>query len=162
MLRHLPIVALVAAATLAATTASAQSTARAAYVDPYDYFTTDAQYEAWYSLRARLAAGFDQICGDTFCEGDFSNITPLRFECSVQRGSGRIGSCVWSFAASSEEIVPATGRIEVLQPSWQCPIPLAPHTTIDALLAGLAGDDPLDTPLPGTTLSIYDALAHCL
>jgi hypothetical protein len=39
---------------------------------------------------------------------------------------------------------------------------IAPHTTIDALLAGLAGDDPLHAPLPGTTLSVYDGLTHCL
>lgn len=157
MLRHVLFIA----AAMCATAASAQSM-RGSYTDPYTYFTTDAQYEAWYSLRARLATGFDDVCGDTFCEGDFSNITSLRFECSVQRGSGRIGSCVWSFAASSEEIVAATGRIDVLQPTWQCPIPVAPHTTIDGLLAALAGDDPLHTPLPGTTLSIYDGLTHCL
>ena len=135
---------------------------RMIYTDPYSYFTTDAQFEAWYSLRARLAVDFDDICGDTFCEGDFSNITPLRFQCSVQRGSGRIGRCVWSFAASNEDIDPATGALDVQQPSWQCPIPIAPHTTIDALLAALAGDDPLDTPLPGTLLTIYDGLVHCL
>ncbi|MGN6518965.1 MAG: hypothetical protein ACTHK2_06040 [Dokdonella sp.] len=145
----------------AAGSAHAQSH-RVTYTDPYSYFTTDAQFEAWYSLRARLAVDFDDICGDTFCEGDFSNITPLRFQCSVQRGSGRIGGCVWSFAASNEDIDPATGALDVQQPSWQCPIPIAPHTTIEALLSALAGDDPLDTPLPGTPLTVYDGLLHCL
>ncbi|HEU4665334.1 MAG TPA: hypothetical protein VFS55_14995, partial [Dokdonella sp.] len=125
---------------------------RSYYTDPYGYFTTDAQFEAWYSLRARLASAFDDVCGDTFCEGDFSNITPLRFQCSVQHGSGRIGGCVWSFAASNEDIDPATGGMEVQQPSWQCPIPVSAHTTIDALMDALAGDDPLHTPLPGTPL----------
>lgn len=135
---------------------------RTRYVDPYSYFTTDAQFEAWYSLRARLAVGFDDVCGDTFCEGDFSNIAPLRFQCSVQAGNGRIGRCVWSFAASEEDIDPATGALEVRQPTWQCPIQLGPHTTIDELLAALAGDDPLQTALPGTASSIYDSLGHCL
>ena len=147
---------------LAAVSSPVAAQAAPTYGDVYGYFTTDAQYEAWYTLASQLRRNFDDVCGDTFCEGDFSNITPLRFECSVQRGSGRIGSCVWSFAASSEEIVPTSGRIEVLQPTWQCPIPLAPHTTIDALLAALAGDDPLHTPLPGTPLSVYDGLLHCL
>jgi hypothetical protein len=132
------------------------------YVDVYEYFTTDAQFEAWFALRAGLEADFDDICGDTFCEGDWSNITPLRLRCSVQLGSGRIGDCAWSFAASNEEIDPRGGAIAVDTQTWQCPLPIAPHTTIDALLAALAGEDPLHAPLPGTPLSVYDALSSCL
>jgi len=140
----------------------AAQSVRASYVDVYDYFTSDAQFEAWYSLRTRLEAGFDDICGDTFCEGDWSNITPLRLRCSVQRGSGRIGRCVWSFAASNEEIDARTGAIDVETHAWECVLPIAPHTPIDALLAALAGDDPLQTPLPGTDRTIYDGLGDCL
>lgn len=140
----------------------AAQSVRTSYVDVYDYFTSDAQFEAWYSLRTRLEAGFDDICGDTFCEGDWSNITPLRLRCSVQRGSGRIGRCVWSFAASNEEIDARTGAIDVETQAWECVLPIAPHTPIDALLAALAGDDPLQTPLPGTDRTIYDGLGDCL
>ena len=141
---------------------SAAQSARASYVDVYEYFTEDAQFDAWYSLRTRLEADFDDLCGDTFCEGDWSNITPLRLRCSVQRGSGRIGRCVWSFAASNEEIDAHTGAIAVETHAWECALPLASHTTIDALLAALAGDGPLQTPLPGTGRSIYDGLGDCL
>jgi hypothetical protein len=133
-----------------------------AYVDVYEYFTSDAQFEAWFTLRAGLEADFDNICGDTFCEGDWSNITPLRLRCSVQLGSGRIGHCVWSFAASNEEIDPRGGAIGVDTLTWRCALPIAPHTTIDALLAALAVDEPLYAPLPGGTASIYDGLAECL
>ena len=143
------------------THAGAQS-ASMRYSDPYAYFTTDAQYEAWYSLRAGLEIDFDEICGDTFCEGDYSNITPLRFQCSVQQASGRIGHCVWSFAASNEDIDPRNGDVAVQAPAWSCSIALAPQVTIDALLAALAGDSPLHAPLPGSGSSIYDALADCL
>jgi hypothetical protein len=132
------------------------------YVDVYEYFTTDAQFEAWFALRAGLEADFDDICGDTFCEGDWSNITPLRLRCSVQLGSGRIGDCVWSFAASNEEIDASSGAITVESHAWQCVLPLATHTTIDALLAALAGEAPLQAPLPGTEISIYDGLGNCL
>src|SRR5699024_5415857 len=111
---------------------------------------------------AGLEADFDDICGDTFCEGDWSNITPLRLRCSVVAGSGRIGHCVWSFAASNEEIDARSGAIAVATQAWQCELPVAPHTTIDALLAALAGDHPLHKPLPGTPLSVYDALSSCL
>lgn len=152
-----------ALATLAMFTAGAGAQSmRAAYVDPFSYFTTDAQFEAWLSLRARLAADFDDICGDTFCEGDWSNITALRLQCSVQRVSGRIGECVWSFAASNEDIDANGGAVGVETHAWQCVLPIAPHTTIDALLAALAGDGPLYLSLPGTQASAYDALADCL
>ena len=135
---------------------------RPPFVDPYSYFTEEAQYEAWYTLRAGLELGFEAICGDTFCEGDYANITPLRFQCSVQVHSGRIGACSWSFAASSEEIDPRNGQISVGTPAWTCAIPLAPGTTIDALLAALAGDEPLHADLPGGAGTVYDALVECL
>jgi hypothetical protein len=66
------------------------------------------------------------------------------------------------FAASNEEIDPRTGDVAVQLPAWQCPIPLAPQVRIDALLATLAVESPLDAPLPGSSASIYDALIDCL
>ena len=160
-----PLLATITFATLAAQALPAHADAwRPPFVDPYSYFTEDAQYEAWYALRAGLELGFEEICGDTFCEGDYSNIAPLRFQCSVQLRSGRIGACTWSFAASNEEIDPASGQLTVdsaeLAP---CNVPLA-----------TAGDDrrparprwrvtsrcmPRCRAVRG---SIYDALGDCL
>lgn len=158
-----PLLATIALATLAAQALPAHADAwRPPFVDPYSYFTEDAQYEAWYALRAGLELGFEAICGDTFCEGDYSNIAPLRFQCSVQLRSGRIGACTWSFAASNEEIDPRDGQLAVDTPSWTCAIPLVPNLTIGELLAALAGDEPLHAVLPGGTGSIYDALGDCL
>ncbi|WP_395680630.1 hypothetical protein [Dokdonella sp.] len=157
-----PLLAAIAMGIAAAHPLHAAAPSTRAYVDAYEYFTTDAQFEAWYSIRAALEDGFDDICGDTFCEGDWSNITPLRLRCSVQLGSGRIGRCVWSFAASNEEIDARSGAITVDTQAWRCVLPVAPRTTIAELLAALAGDDPLYTPLPRTTLSVYDALSYCL
>ncbi|MEP7044238.1 MAG: hypothetical protein ABI843_14330 [Dokdonella sp.] len=141
---------------------TAQSASPPHFVEEYEYFTTDAQYEAWYTLTTQLVGNFDDICGDTFCEGDYSNIQSLRFRCSVEQSSGRIGQCVWIFAGSYEEIDPATGVVAVEARTWNCPTPLARRTTMTALLSALAGDDPLDTPLPGTQTTIYDGLADCL
>ena len=135
---------------------------RPPFVDPYSYFTEDAQYEAWYALRAGLELGFEAICGDTFCEGDYSNLTPLRFQCSVQLQTGRIGACSWSFAASSEEIDPRSGQLAIDVPAWTCAIPLAPGVTMPQLLAALAGDEPLHATLPGGSGSIYESLIGCL
>src|SRR5690606_41745210 len=77
---------------------------RPGYGEATGYFRTDAQYEAWFTLTRGLRRDFDWICGDTFCEGEYSNIQPLRYTCSVHLGSGRIGMCTWVFAASHEEI----------------------------------------------------------
>lgn len=132
------------------------------YVDAGSYLRGDAEIEAWYGLRHRLRTEFDQICGDTFCEGEYSNIESLRFLCSVDRTSGLIGQCVWVFAGSQEEIDPASGRVQVQARSWRCEVPLAPRTTVEALLSGLARDPALHTPLPGTSRSIYDGLIDCL
>ena len=158
-----PLLATIALAILTAQALPAHADAwRPPFVDPYSYFSEDAQYEAWFALRAGLELGFEAICGDTFCEGDYSNITPLRFQCSVQLRSGRIGACTWTFAASNEEIDPASGQMSIDAPIWRCSVPLAPHVTIDDLLVALAGNEPLHATLPGDAGSIYDALGDCL
>ncbi|QSQ20801.1 hypothetical protein JY651_37075 [Pyxidicoccus parkwayensis] len=132
------------------------------YVDTSSYLTSEADLNAWYQLRANLNQNFDDVCGDTFCEGDYSNIQSLRFRCSVDNRTGVIGECVWVFAASNEEVDPATGAISVDAQSFTCRVPLAPRTTIQSLLAALAGPNPLRATLPRSTLSIYDGLADCL
>ena len=132
------------------------------YVDASDYVQGETQIDAWLSLLSALKRDFDEICGDTFCEGDYSNIESLRYRCSVEQASGRIGTCVWIFAASDEEIDLATGEIVVMPKFWRCPTPLAPGTTLGALLAALAGHSPLYAPLPGSDRSIYDGLIDCL
>jgi hypothetical protein len=144
-------------------TAHAQSDSRRHhYIDVYEYFNTDAQYDAWYNLTMQLDQNFDDVCGDTFCEGDYSNIQSLRLRCSVEQRGGQIGQCVWIFAGSYEDIDPANGHVGVNSQVWQCLLPIAPHTTIDGLMTALAGNDPLRTTLPGTQVTIYDGLADCI
>lgn len=132
------------------------------YVDVSAYLTADADIEAWHTLVLNLKRNFDDICGDTFCEGEYSNIQSLRYRCSVDRQTGKMGSCVWAFAASNEEISPLTGKIVVDAQVWRCRSPLARGTHIRDALAALAGPSPLYAPLPGTGRSIYDGLSACL
>lgn len=135
---------------------------RPIYVDASAYLQDEADFEAWSTLRRQLRRNFDGICGDTFCEGDYTNIQALRFVCSVQRLTGRLGQCAWSFAASEESVDPAHGRIGLDAPAWLCRSPLVPGTTIEALLGALQGDEPLYAALPGTALTLYDGLVDCL
>ncbi|HEY0232838.1 MAG TPA: hypothetical protein VGC55_16450 [Dokdonella sp.] len=142
--------------------AALPSTPQPHFVVEYEFFTSDAQYEDWYALTTGLRSDFDDICGDTFCEGDYSNLQPLSFHCSVEQVSGRIGSCIWTFAGSYEEIDAASGAISVDARTWNCPTPLAARTKMTALLAALAVSHPLQAPLPGTQTTIYDGLIDCL
>ncbi|MBB6598653.1 hypothetical protein [Luteimonas sp. MC1825] len=132
------------------------------YVDVAAYLQTDEAFEAWFTLRHQLYRNFDAICGDTFCEGDYSNIQSLRFVCSVHRVSGLVGSCAWSFAASEESVARRSGRISAETPAWLCVSPLVAGTTIEALLHALQGEEPLYAALPGTSLTLYDGLVDCL
>lgn len=147
---------------LAVPVSAADSAAARQYVDVSSYLTSEADFEAWYQLRANLNQNFDAICGDTFCEGDYSNIQSLRFRCSVDSRTGVLGECVWVFAASNEEVDPATGAISVQTQSFTCKAPLAPRTTLRAFLAALSGPSPLYAPLPRTQTSLYDGLVDCL
>lgn len=134
------------------------------YVEAGSYFTEPADIDAWYSLTRALKADFDHICGDTFCEGDYSNYQSLGFRCSIEQASGQLGQCMWSFAASQDEIDPATGEVTVAGEIWSCPMPLAAATAAGDFLTVLASSDdrPLFTPLPGSELSLYDGLVDCL
>ncbi|MEO7432006.1 MAG: hypothetical protein ABIR62_08275, partial [Dokdonella sp.] len=150
VIRLLPVLLILAFSA----TAHAQADARRHhYVDVYEYFTTDAQYESWFTLSAQLDQDFDDICGDTFCEGDYSNIQSLRLRCSVETFNGRIGQCLWIFAGSYEDVDSGSGRIDVHSEVWRCAVPLAPQTTIDGLLAALAVPHPLYATLPGTQVT---------
>jgi hypothetical protein len=134
------------------------------FVDARWYFDDPERIDGWYALTATLRRNFDDVCGDTFCEGDYSNYESLGFRCSVEQGSGIVGSCVWMFAASIDEIAPETGQIRVQWRNWRCRAPLARRTTAIELLDTLtaAGPDPLHAALPRTTTSLYDGLVDCL
>lgn len=132
------------------------------YVDIVSYLSADADIDAWYTLNYKLKDGFDDICGDTFCEGDYSNIEALSYRCSVDETHGTIGRCAWVFAASTEDIDPGNGDIVVDARHWSCLSPVAPGTRAEDFLHALAVDAPLHAPLPGTGKSIYDGLIDCL
>ena len=164
MLRPSMINLFLAAAALAiAAPAAVAQESGTGYADVSGYPLSDARYEAWIGLRIALKDDFDAICGDTFCEGEFSNIESLRFRCSVDQASGRVGMCAWMFAASNEEIDPATGRIRVSQRGfWRCRAPLVRGTTIEQFIDAIQGEEPLYAPLPMTKKTMMDGLIDCL
>jgi len=115
--------------------------------------------ESWYDINSKLATGFNNICGDTFCEGDWSNITALRVYCSVSSKIATIHDCAWAFTASTHEVDTKTAAVVPNAVTFQCHF--KPKTSGPKLIALLEGsDDPLDLPLPGMG-SIYDAIGDC-
>jgi len=134
------------------------------FVDALAFFATPEEIDTWFALLAELRRDFDEVCGDTFCEGDFSNYESLRFRCSVEESTGIVGSCVWIFGASNEEIEPSTGGMLVDGQVFTCAMPLAPATPIRDFVAALsaAGDEPIRAQLPGTDRTPFDGLADCL
>jgi hypothetical protein len=132
------------------------------YRDVEEGFTSEAEQERWFELSRALQRDFDQVCGDTFCEGDFSNLASLAFRCSVAVRTGALKSCLWLFAGSYETVTPSNGIIHPVARIFQCRIPVQGTlaTLLDALLVD--GTDVIHRPLPGQTTSVYDALTGCL
>jgi hypothetical protein len=133
-----------------------------AYRDVEESFGSEAEQERWFMLKRALAHDFDDVCGDTFCEGDFGNLVSLSFRCSASIRTGELKSCLWLFAGSYESVTPSSGTIRPVAKIFQCKIPVQGPVgaLLDALL--VPGEGPLQRPLPGLTASAYDALTDCL
>jgi hypothetical protein len=134
-----------------------------AYVDAWEAFAPSAEKERWFTMEGEIKAAFADLCGDTFCEGEFSNIEPISFRCSAARSSGELKSCVWVFGESEESIDPQTGAIQVNRRIVVCDIPVTGTAAalVDALLVPGASSS-LDRKLPGTNASLNEALQKCL
>lgn len=141
----------------AATHAAPAPAAPGPYLDARIYLS-GAQLDAWYDMTRRLKINFDDVCGDAFCEGEYSNIEALRYNCSVDQASGHIGMCAWTFAASNEEVDPVSGNILVQKGAWRCRTPLEPNVAIGELMTALAGSMPMYARLPGSDRTIMEGL----
>ncbi|XUP36559.1 hypothetical protein WAE31_00515 (plasmid) [Xanthomonas axonopodis pv. vasculorum] len=132
------------------------------YVDAVDWPASGEGWEAFIDLEHRLDRDFDNICGDTFCGGDFSDYQPLRFRCSVHRVTGVVRSCIWTFGASEVSVDPRSGYLRSDSRVWRCTAPLKAGTPLDEMYRTLAVANPLFKPLPGGAPPIYDGLIGCL
>ena len=118
--------------------------------------------DAWYGLRDKLSGEFTNVCGDTFCEGDYSNLTPLGLDCSVTSKRGNVHDCSWSFAGSLDFVDPTSAALEIDAPTFDCRFAPSTTTTATQLIAALQNaSSGIDLQLPGTSTSIYDGLVDC-
>jgi len=131
------------------------------YVAATDYYHTGANQTRWQQTIAALKLGFDNICGDTFCGGDMGDLQSLDLTCAITKSTGNVKSCAWVFGGSLLEVGKG-GAESATSKTFRCN--LAMHATISQLMDLLvaAGPSAIDTPLPGTTGTAYDALGGCL
>lgn len=134
----------------------------ARYVDARDYPGQGQGGTRFRALEQALVRGFDDVCGDTFCEGEYYNLQAMRLRCSVHAASGRVGECRWTFAGSNMDVEADTGAVTVDARDWACRLPLAAQTPLPRLLATLQGPEAIDTVLPGTATTVYEGLTTCL
>jgi hypothetical protein len=132
------------------------------YVAASAYYSTASYRARWQSAIAALVAGFDNICGDTFCGSDYGDLHALQLECAVTKSTGNVKSCAWVFGGSFS-MVATDGSVNETSRTFRCAVP------VKATLAQLADtwvaagtDDALHRTLPGSTTTAYDALGGCL
>jgi hypothetical protein len=133
------------------------------YVEASTFLTTQADKDAWSALITRMTGEFNDVCGDTFCGGDYPNLRPLDLTCAVSSKVGQIHDCLWTFAGSEEIVNGTTGALTVSKPSFQCHFKSTAR--LPAFITAMTQDDGEDQairrPLPGFTTTIYDALGDC-
>ena len=141
---------------------AAPAAAADGYVDAVHYPAQEQGWDDFHGLERRLVQAFDDVCGDTICEGEFSNVQALRYRCSVRQSDGTMGQCMWTFAASNAGIDGATGTVMVDTRTWACRTPLGAQTPVATFYSVLTVARPLHVTLPGTTATIFDGLMDCL
>jgi hypothetical protein len=123
----------------------------------------DETYEAWFAMTSDLRQTFVDVCGDAFCAGDIPDIEPLRFRCSENTETGRIGECAWVFGGAAVERT-SKGWLEAERVPYVCrfPVDATPAELAAALAPDAPGESPLYRPLPNAETSINDVLIDCL
>lgn len=132
------------------------------YVDIAHWPTAEAGLDRFAGAEAALNAGFDKICGDTFCEGEYRNLRPTQLTCSVDTTKSSIKQCLWTFAGTRAAVNTKSGAVQTGGKLYKCKLLLAKDTPVEAFYEAMKGDDPLNAKLPGSRYSVYDGLVGCL
>ena len=145
---------------------STAAAATASYADVEEWANEqgDGTWETWMGLIGSLAQDFGDVCGDTYCGGDYSNLTPLRFRCSIDTTTRVLKNCTYVFGGSYETVNPTTGTIKTNARTFSCHIAVTGIALLDFLstLTASGSTPPLQRTLPGKTESIYSSLIGCI
>ncbi len=127
--------------------------------------------ESFRSYAEKLKQQFDYICPDTFCEGEYTNLASMNFDCVVETEAGKVSLCAWHFYGSASEVNPTTGSLDYTTQNYTCRF--APMVSVNDFLsfmekaamqpAGASGYAGLrDTVIPGRSETLWDVLLNCL
>ena len=144
------------------TEAPANTAPSGTYDDAINHLSDD-DLGRFVTLESKLASSFDDICGDTYCSSDYNEIEPLELTCSVRVATGEVKQCAYVFGATYTTLNDRTGTVTSHARTFTCKFAVLGTMTsmLDTLMAAEV-TDPLRTPLPGATATIYDALGGCL
>lgn len=117
----------------------------------------------------KAARSFDDICGDTYCEGEFANIIPFDFDCVVTVGTGRVDQCIWKFAAAANWVDERNNEVVRQDRIFRCAIPMNASVSQAADFFGLVAKADtttyhafFDLTIPGGNgASLYKTLSAC-
>jgi hypothetical protein len=145
---------------------SAGETAAASYADVEEWANEqgDDAWQTWMGIIGTLRQDFDDVCGDTFCGGDYSNLEPLRFRCSINTTTQVLKNCSYVFGGSYEVVNPTTGTIKVNAKTFSCHISVTgiKLSDFESTLTAAGSTAPLQRTLPGKSESIYSSLIGCI
>lgn len=118
-----------------------------------------------------LVEEFDNACGDTWCEGDYGNLQSMSFDCSADKMTRKLSTCIWQFAGSyRKSIHPKMGWIAYQKKFFNCRLPVDGTvgdlvSYMDEVAKGSRKKEPpygLDIPLPGSKTPVNWVLSDCL
>jgi hypothetical protein len=145
---------------------TAAATAAASYADVEEWANEqgDDAWQTWMGITRTLKQDFDDVCGDTFCGGDYSNLEALRFRCSINTTTQVLKNCSYVFAGSYETVNPTTGTIKVNAKTFSCHVSVTgiKLSDFESTLTAAGSTAPLQRTLPGKSESIYSSLIGCI
>lgn len=100
-----------------------------------------------------LERQFYFVCPDTFCEGEYGNLTPMEFTCALLVPEDTVKNCTWAFMGTLTRVDPATGEIKTESATFECPIEV--ETDLRAFLTFL--NDAADPGPPYGARGLWDA-----
>ena len=132
---------------------------------------TGPKLVAYQTALRNLKVGFDDVCGDTFCEGDYSNLTSMDITCSMDPKTETMAACAWTFSGVAAEVSARTGSINTTRKKFSiCAIDVS-HVSLSEFSTAISNylrasdaqpKNALEVIFTGKTKSIYDQLANCI
>lgn len=142
--------------------ASAGSPPPPYHVDLGEYLESGARAGAdqYRAFVHQVRKDFDNICGDTFCEGDIHNWQVLNTDCSIQVGTERVRECHIVITGSEQELNPTTGSYRLIRKEFlDCKAEMNMSLSDFQKIQGLETE--YKTSKGGTT-TLYNQLVDCI